>query len=108
MDAIKLLNVSKKYTLIQGFSSLIKTLLFQKRQKILALNKITFSVKKGETVGIIGENGSGKSTLLKVIAGITKQDKGEILVDGRVGSLIELGAGFHPDMTGEENIYLKV
>ncbi|OGM06701.1 hypothetical protein A2129_01425 [Candidatus Woesebacteria bacterium GWC1_42_13] len=105
MDAIKLLNVSKKYTLIQGFSSLIKTLLFQKRQKILALNKITFSVKKGETVGIIGENGSGKSTLLKVIAGITKQDKGEILVDGRVGSLIELGAGFHPDMTGEENIY---
>lgn len=71
------------------------------------LNGITFSVKKGEAVGLIGENGSGKSTMLKLLSKIMYPDEGKIIVQGRVASLIELGAGFHPDMSGRENIYIN-
>lgn len=72
-----------------------------------ALSDVTFSVARGETVGLIGHNGSGKSTALKLIAGVMAPSQGEVWVAGRVSPLIELGAGFHPDLTGEENVHLN-
>jgi len=72
-----------------------------------ALREVSFSVARGETVGIIGRNGSGKSTALKLIAGVTAPSEGEIDVFGRISPLIELGAGFHPDLTGRENVFLN-
>ncbi len=71
-----------------------------------ALRNISFSVKKGETLGIIGENGSGKSTLMKIIAGVLYPDKGEIHVKGRIAPFLELGVGFQGDLTARENVYL--
>ena len=70
------------------------------------LSDLTIKVEPGESVGIIGRNGSGKSTLLKLISGIYRPDSGRIIANGRISALIELGAGFHPDFTGRENIYL--
>ena len=72
-----------------------------------ALRDVTFSIRRGETVGIVGHNGSGKSTILKLIAGVMAPSEGEVWVAGRVSPLIELGAGFHPDLTGEENVHLN-
>ena len=72
-----------------------------------ALTDINFSIRRGESLGIIGKNGAGKSTLLKLIAGVTSPTKGSIRINGRVAPLIELGAGFHPELTGKENIYLN-
>lgn len=72
-----------------------------------ALNGITFTVKEGEALGIIGENGSGKSTILKLISRILRPNRGNILVKGRVSALLELGAGFNPELTGAENIFLN-
>ena len=74
---------------------------------MFALNDVSLSIPPGQSVGIIGDNGSGKSTLLKIISGISHPSDGEISVVGRVGSLIELGAGFLPDLTGEESIFLN-
>jgi lipopolysaccharide transport system ATP-binding protein len=78
-----------------------------RKDEFWALNDISFEVKKGETLGIIGPNGSGKTTLLKLLNGIFWPDKGKITVKGRVGALIELGAGFHPLLTGRENVYIN-
>jgi len=72
-----------------------------------ALQDINLEIKKGESFGIIGPNGSGKSTLLKLIAGVTQPTKGSIEVHGRLAPLIELGAGFHPELTGRENVFLN-
>jgi ABC-2 type transport system ATP-binding protein len=72
-----------------------------------ALRNIDLQVEEGETVGVLGHNGSGKSTLLKCVAGILKPTSGEIRIRGRVASLLELGAGFHPDLTGRENVYIN-
>lgn len=72
-----------------------------------AVDNVSFEVYRGETLGIIGPNGSGKSTILKMLNGIFMPDKGEIMINGRVGALIEIGAGFHPMLTGRENIYVN-
>jgi lipopolysaccharide transport system ATP-binding protein len=72
-----------------------------------ALQNISFDLKRGECLGLIGRNGCGKTTLLRLIAGIFPPDHGEIAIRGRVGALIALGAGFHPHLTGRENVYLN-
>ncbi|MBI3997027.1 MAG: ABC transporter ATP-binding protein [Candidatus Omnitrophica bacterium] len=77
------------------------------KNEFWALKDVSFHVKKGETLGIIGPNGAGKSTLLKILSRIAKQTRGAIRVQGRLAALIELGGGFHPDLSGRENIYLQ-
>lgn len=84
--------------------------LFRKRTSyhdFEALKGASFTIREGETVAIIGRNGSGKSTILKIIAGVYRPTAGEVRISGQVGALIELGAGFHPDLTGRENIVLN-
>jgi ABC-type polysaccharide/polyol phosphate transport system ATPase subunit len=78
-----------------------------KGRDVEALTDVSFAVEPGEAVGLIGRNGSGKTTLLKIVAGIIKPSDGRVAVGGRIGSLLELGAGFHPEFTGRENVYLN-
>lgn len=106
---ISVKNVTKTFKIyLDKGSSLKEKLLFWRRnryEKRLVLDDISFDIHKGETVGLIGKNGSGKSTTLKMLTGIYYPNKGSIDTVGRISSLIELGAGFHPDMSGRENIY---
>lgn len=79
----------------------------EKREEFWALKGVNFNIKKGEVVGVIGNNGAGKSTLLKILSQITPPTEGEIILRGKVGSLLEVGTGFHPELTGRENIFLN-
>ena len=102
-------NITKKFRIYMDKGSQLKErLIFRKRNRYEereVLKGISFQVKKGEAVGLIGHNGCGKSTTLKLLTKIMYPDSGEIIMKGRISSLIELGAGFHPDMSGRENIY---
>ncbi|MEN0678089.1 ABC transporter ATP-binding protein [Plesiomonas shigelloides] len=108
--AISVKNISKKYDM---FSSPFERLLSlfsinsERHKEFLALKDVSFEVKKGETVGILGRNGSGKSTLLQIIAGTLNPTNGEVNVNGRLAALLELGSGFNPEFTGRENVYLN-
>ena len=108
---IKFENVTKTFNLQKQktFKEFLPALFGgqETHQQFNALEDISFEVKKGETVGIIGPNGSGKSTILKLVAKVMSPTSGTITVNGRVSPLIELGAGFHPELTGKENIYLN-
>jgi ABC-type polysaccharide/polyol phosphate transport system ATPase subunit len=114
--AIELVNVSKIYRRYGGrhFSTLKSALLqrsilrdLQPSETFPALTDVSFTVPKGSTYGVIGRNGSGKSTALKLVAGITKPTSGAVQVVGRISALIELGAGFHPEISGRENVYIN-
>lgn len=119
-NTIEVSNVSKKFCrklekqMWYGARDIVKNILDipqnlnrLRRDEFWAITNVTFSLKKGESLGLVGLNGSGKSTILKMINGIFMPDIGEIRVRGKVGSLIEVGAGFHPYLTGRENIYLN-
>jgi len=109
MEVIKVENVYKSFKVYYDRGSTFKEkILFKNRNRHdvhEVLKGVSLSIKKGEVVGLVGENGSGKSTLLKLMSKIIYPDKGSIQIKGKVSSLLELGAGFHPDMTGRENIY---
>jgi lipopolysaccharide transport system ATP-binding protein len=111
---IRLSNVSKRFALRREVNrsfqqSFIRLMQGKRdpRESFWALRDVSFEVMRGDCFGIIGPNGSGKSTLLKLITGILEPTEGAISISGRVASLLELGAGFHPDLTGRENIYLN-
>src|SRR6266567_4919934 len=108
---IRARDVSRVFTLnVVKERSLKETILLRKlppKRKLWALRDVSLDIEPGETFGIVGQNGSGKSTLLKLIAGVFGPSSGTVEVGGRVGSLIEIGAGFHPEFTGVENVYLS-
>jgi lipopolysaccharide transport system ATP-binding protein len=113
--AITASHVSKRYKIgTQKDGSLRGTLTgvigsksVKSQEEFWALNNVSFEIKKGEVIGIVGKNGAGKSTLLKILSQITKPTSGRIEINGRVASLLEVGTGFHPELTGRENIYLN-
>ncbi|MBA4385690.1 MAG: ABC transporter ATP-binding protein, partial [Anaerolinea sp.] len=121
--AIRVENLGKRYriggaqtsyktlreSLISAASAPVRWLKGQRHEKntFWALQDVSFEIKQGEAVGIIGRNGAGKSTLLKILSRITKPTTGRVELFGRVGSLLEVGTGFHPELTGRENIYLN-
>jgi ABC-type polysaccharide/polyol phosphate transport system ATPase subunit len=109
--AIKIENLSKVYKLYDQPLDRLKESLHPLRRKyhhdFFALDNVSFEIKKGETVGIIGKNGSGKSTILKIIAGVLTPTAGKVTIDGRISALLELGTGFNPEFTGLENIYFS-
>lgn len=108
-DVIKFKNVTKSFKLYHDRTYTLKEFFLRYRKNrydvFQAVKNVTFQIKTGESVGIIGRNGSGKSTVLKLLSQIIYPNTGNIEVNGRVSSLLELGAGFHPDFTGIENIY---
>lgn len=110
-NAIEVKNIKKSFKVYLDRSSNMKDFVIHSKRRRYeyrdVLKGISFDVKKGEAIGLIGHNGCGKSTTLKMLAKIMYPDSGSIEIQGRVSSLIELGAGFHPDMSGRENIYIN-
>ena len=114
MTVIEFKNVSKHFNIYQNKSYSIKEKFINKIlnknkleiKKFQVLKDVSFKIEKGETVGIIGENGTGKSTTLKIISKILFPNSGEIKVKWKISSLLEIGAGFQPDLSGRENVYL--
>ena len=110
-SAVTVENVWKYFRLYQEKNQYLKSTLLRRRRarydEFWALKDVDFEIPFGSTFGIIGSNGSGKSTLLKCLAGILSPDKGSVSCNGRMAALLELGAGFHPDLSGRENIYLN-
>ena len=113
---ISVKNVTMKFNLGIEATSFKETFisLFDKKRRVskeknelLALNNVSFEISKGEVIGLIGSNGAGKSTLLKVVSGVMKPTKGSVKVEGVISPMIELGAGFDPELTARENIYLN-
>ena len=110
-SAIEIAGVSKRFRLYHEKVSSLKERIIRfgriPYEEFWALDRVDFKVLEGETMGLLGHNGSGKSTLLKCVAGILQPTRGEIVVAGRLAALLELGAGFHPELTGRENIFLN-
>jgi len=112
---IQCTDVRKDFPIYHHFTGGIKSFLFHfptaikemRRSRFTALKNISFEVSSGETVGIIGKNGAGKSTILGLLAGVLKPSSGQVTVAGRIAPLLELGAGFHPELSGRENILLN-
>ncbi len=107
MNVIKVQKLSKKFRIYQSKPALIHLWKNREYKEIWALKDVSFKVGQGETVAIIGKNGSGKSTLLKILSGVMAPTYGSVKIEGKVASLLELGAGFHPELTGRENVYLN-
>jgi ABC-2 type transport system ATP-binding protein len=110
-ESIVVRDVSKRFTMRYHRTIKQMTVAMMRRQEIsdtfFALRDVSFTVQQGESIGLMGLNGSGKSTLLKIINGVMRPDSGEVLKRGRIAGLIATGAGFHPQLTGRENIYLN-
>jgi ABC-type polysaccharide/polyol phosphate transport system ATPase subunit len=108
---IRVGGVSRRFRVYPQEARTLKEVIVSRRRSrgsdVWALRDVSLAIEAGEAVGLVGRNGSGKTTLLKLIAGIIKPSSGTVSVEGRVGSLLELGAGFHPDFTGRENVYLN-
>ena len=111
MNAIELRNVSKSFARHEGQvllrDRIARWLRGVQPERFFALKNVSFDLAAGESLAVIGRNGAGKSTLLSLVAGLAKPDQGTIQVNGRVAPLLELGSGFHPDLTGRENVYLN-
>jgi ABC-type polysaccharide/polyol phosphate transport system ATPase subunit len=108
--AIALTGVGKRYDVLQDQAMLLRAILpFRRpeRREHWALRDIDVRVEPGETVGIVGHNGAGKTTLLRLLAGVTRPTEGHVGVNGRVAPLIGVGVGFHPEMSGRENVYVN-
>ena len=110
-SAISIKNISKFFEIYEKPSHRLWQMLYHGRKRFYrpfwALQDISFEVKRGECVGIIGRNGAGKSTLLQIITGTLSPSSGTVECNGRVAALLELGSGFNPEFTGQENVYLN-